>query len=240
MLRYFRIDFEYILFVGAGWCFLKLWIVLDVLLMLRFRFQRVLIGFWWTSWCFYRLMFETENYHCFLVKSNGNLPSRRLAAHLGLHTPHGATMMVGEHELNWKEGQAIVFDVPLMNKRCWRGSFLWKRPKFKASDVKAKDYFLCHKIFVEQAGKEMQKLWKLGSFDVPTVKTKWPCFVFVAVQPSIISHFLRDRGSNPGYLYPQCHPWRILGSSWFTHTTHSVDGGWKLGVCFFWKPSQKQ
>ena len=26
-------------------------------------------------------------------------------------------MMVGEHELNWKEGQAIVFDVPLMIKR---------------------------------------------------------------------------------------------------------------------------
>ena len=80
---------------------------------------------------------------------------RRLAAHLGLHTPHGATMMVGEHELNWKEGQAIVFDVPLMNKRYHRnqvvevenglfenfGCFLWKRTLFKASDVKVEVSF---------------------------------------------------------------------------------------------------
>ncbi|CAK9022089.1 Aspartate beta-hydroxylase domain-containing protein 2 [Durusdinium trenchii] len=34
----------------------------------------------------------------------------RLAAHLGLRTPHGASMAVGEHHLSWDEGQALVFD----------------------------------------------------------------------------------------------------------------------------------
>lgn len=34
----------------------------------------------------------------------------RLAAHLGLRTPHGASMAVGEHELSWEEGKATVFD----------------------------------------------------------------------------------------------------------------------------------
>eukprot|EP00438_Fugacium_kawagutii_P016950 Skav230413 [mRNA] locus=scaffold4006:107255:108325:+ [translate_table: standard] len=34
----------------------------------------------------------------------------RLAAHLGLRTPHGATMSVGEHELSWEEGRTLVFD----------------------------------------------------------------------------------------------------------------------------------
>lgn len=103
MLGYFRIDFEYILFVGAGWCFLKLWIVLDTFFDVEV-FQCVFfVGFW-------------VNFLMLLPVDLRN-GCRRLAAHLGLHTPHGATMMVGEHELNWKEGQAIVFDVPLMNKR---------------------------------------------------------------------------------------------------------------------------
>lgn len=34
----------------------------------------------------------------------------RLAAHLGLRTPHGASMAVGEHELSWEEGKPTVFD----------------------------------------------------------------------------------------------------------------------------------
>lgn len=148
MLGYFRIDFECIFFC---WCWLVFLEVVDCFgCSLDVEvFQCVFVGFWVNFLMFlpvdvWNRMFLKENYHCFLVKTDGNLPSRkflRLAAHLGLHTPHGATMMVGEQELNWKEGQAIVFDVPLMNKRCWRGSFLCKRTKFKVSDVKVKDYF---------------------------------------------------------------------------------------------------
>jgi len=49
---------------------------------------------------------------CFLVfPPTRCLHHGRLAAHLGLRTPHGASMAVGEHELSWEEGKATVFDV---------------------------------------------------------------------------------------------------------------------------------
>eukprot|EP00930_Biecheleria_cincta_P104891 TRINITY_DN97367_c0_g1_i1.p1 TRINITY_DN97367_c0_g1~~TRINITY_DN97367_c0_g1_i1.p1 ORF type:complete len:324 (+),score=50.54 TRINITY_DN97367_c0_g1_i1:131-973(+) len=34
----------------------------------------------------------------------------RLGVHLGLHTPPGASMAVGSHEVVWEEGKAVVFD----------------------------------------------------------------------------------------------------------------------------------
>ena len=80
--------------------------------------------------------------------------------------------------------------------------------------MKVEVFFLCHKIFVEQAGKEMQKVWKLGSFDVPAIKTKWPCFVFVAVQPSIISPFSPRSGIESripiSTVSPMKDPWLIV------------------------------
>lgn len=250
MLGYFRIDFECNFF--CCWCWLVFLEVVDC-----FRgsldvevFQRVFIGFWVNFLMFlpvdvWNRMFLKENYHCFLIEEDGNLPSRkfackncRLAAHLGLHTPHGATMMVGEHELNWKEGQAIVFDVPLMNKRQTQKEVVdvevsyGRGQSLRFQMWKLKILFFAIGFFVEQAGKEMYK--KSGSWALlicQQSKRNGCVFCFVAVPASIMSTCSAIEARIPiSTVSPMKDPWLIV-----VHTTDSIDQGWKLCAKDFMK-----